>query len=143
MNVLVVDIGGTNIKLWMTGEADKTKFPSSKELTPEALVERVKQTAADWSFERVSVGYPGDVLNGQPAADPYNLGPGWTDFDFARAFGVPVRIMNDACMQALGGYEGGRMLYIGLGTSMGTTFIIENQIVPGTVQVGAGWRTLK
>jgi len=130
MNTLVVDIGGTNVKVWKTGEGDKLKFPSGDQLTPAVLVERVRQAAAEWSFDRISLGYPGHVLNGRPSADPYNLGQGWTDFDFERAFGVPVRIMNDACMQALGSYEGGRMLYIGLGTSMGTTFAIDNQIVP-------------
>jgi hypothetical protein len=93
-------------------------------------VEEVKKAANDWSFDRVSIGYPGDVLNGSPVAEPFNLGKGWLEFDFASAFNVPVRIMNDACMQALGSYEGGRMLYIGLGTSLGTTFIIDGVIVP-------------
>lgn len=130
MNILVVDIGGTNVNIWKTGEADKLKFPSGKKLDPSALVEQIKGLTSDWSFERVSIGYPGHVLNGRPTAEPYNLAPGWIDFDYASAFGVPVRIMNDACMQALGSYEGGRMLYIGLGTSMGTTFIIDHQIVP-------------
>jgi predicted NBD/HSP70 family sugar kinase len=130
MNVLVVDIGGTNVKLWKTGEADKLKFPSGKLLDPGQLVKQVKKLTTDWTFERVSIGYPGQVANGRPLADPYNLGPGWVNFDYASAFAVPVRIMNDACMQALGSYEGGRMLYLGLGTSMGTTFIIDHQIVP-------------
>ncbi len=130
MNILVVDIGGTNVKVWKSGEADKLKFPSGKKLTPAELVERVKQAAAEWSFERVSIGYPGPVLNGRPSADPYNLAPGWVEFDFAHAFSVPVRMMNDACMQAFGSYDGGKMLYLGLGTSVGTTFIIDGQIVP-------------
>jgi predicted NBD/HSP70 family sugar kinase len=130
MNILVVDVGGTNVKVWKTGEADKAKFPSGKKLTPEVLVRKVKEIADEWAFDRVSLGYPGEVLNGRPAADPYNVGGGWVDFDFAAAWGCPVRIMNDACMQALGSYEGGRMLYIGLGTSMGTTFIIDGKIVP-------------
>jgi polyphosphate glucokinase len=130
MNILVIDVGGTNVKLWKTGEADKLKFPSGKSLDPPALVKQAKELAADWSFDRVSIGYPGDVVNGRPAAEPYNVAPGWVDFDYAAAFGVPVRIMNDACLQALGSYEGGRMLYLGLGTSLGTTFIIDHQIVP-------------
>lgn len=133
MNILVIDIGGTNVKVWKTDEFDKVKIPSSKELTPKQLVEGVEKMTADskeWKFDRVSIGYPGDVHNGHPAAEPWNLGNGWVDFDFAKAFDCPVKIMNDACMQALGSYEGGRMLYLGLGTSMGTTFIYENTIVP-------------
>jgi predicted NBD/HSP70 family sugar kinase len=130
MNILVIDIGGTNVKLWKTGEADKEKIPSSRKLTPKALVDEVRKVAADWKFERVSIGYPGEVRNGHPTAEPWNLGDGWVDFDYADAFGCPVRIMNDACMQALGSYEGGRMLYLGLGTSMGCTFIIDGTIVP-------------
>jgi predicted NBD/HSP70 family sugar kinase len=130
MNIAVIDIGGTNVKVWKTGEGDKVKIPSSKKLTPKKLIEEVRQATGDWEFERVSIGYPGEVRNGHPIADPYNLGDGWVDFDYADAFGCPVRIMNDACMQALGSYEGGRMLYLGLGTSMGCTFIIDGTIVP-------------
>jgi predicted NBD/HSP70 family sugar kinase len=130
VNILVIDIGGTNVKVWKSGEADKEKFPSDKKLTPHDLVDEVKKIAADWEFERVSIGYPGDVRNGHPSAEPFNLGDRWVDFDYADAFGCPVRIMNDACMQALGSYEGGRMLYIGLGTSIGSAFIIDGTIVP-------------
>lgn len=130
MHILVIDIGGTNVKVWKTGESDKVKFPSGKELTPEVLLERVKEIAAEWQFERVSIGYPGDVQNGHPSAEPYNVGPGWVDFDYSHAFGCPVRLMNDACMQALGSYEGGRMLYMGLGTSVAVTFISESRIIP-------------
>jgi hypothetical protein len=130
MNILVVDIGGTNVKLWKTGESDKYKFPSGKKLTPAELVEGARKEATGWQFDRVSIGYPGEVKLGRPAAEPWNLGPGWVDFDFAAAFGCPVRIMNDACMQALGSYEGGRMLYLGLGTSIGTTFIADGAVVP-------------
>jgi predicted NBD/HSP70 family sugar kinase len=130
MNIAVIDIGGTNVKVWKTGETDKVKIPSGKKLTPKKLVESVREAAGDWEFDRVSIGYPGEVRNGHPTADPYNLGDGWVDFDWADAFGCPVRIMNDACMQALGSYEGGRMLYLGLGTSLGCTFIIDGTIVP-------------
>jgi predicted NBD/HSP70 family sugar kinase len=130
MNIIVVDIGGSNVKIWKSGEADKAKFRSGKKLTPQVLVKKMKEAAGDWQFDRVSIGYPGDVRNGGPTADPYNLGPGWIGFDFADAFGCPVRIMNDACMQALGSYEGGRMLYVGFGTSMGCTFIMDGTIVP-------------
>jgi polyphosphate glucokinase len=130
MNILVVDIGGTSVKIWRTGESDKVKFASGKNLTPERLVEGVKNDLDDWSYERVSIGYPGQVVNGRPAADPYNLAGGWVDFDYANALGCPVRIMNDACMQALGSYEGGKMLYLGLGTSMGTAFISDGKVIP-------------
>jgi polyphosphate glucokinase len=130
MNILVIDIGGTHVKIWKTEEAEKTKFPSGKELTPQAVFDGVKEAVKDWPIERVSIGYPGDVRNGRPVAEPFNLGNGWVDFDFAHAFNCPVRTMNDACMQALGSYEGGRMLYMGLGTGVGSAFIIDGVIVP-------------
>lgn len=130
MNTLVVDIGGTNVKVWRAGKGDKVKFPSGKGLTPERMVAEVRKAAEGWHFDRVSIGYPGHVHNGRPTADPYNLAGGWVEFDFTAALQTPVRIMNDACMQALGGYEGGTMLYVGLGTSMGTTLIVESKIVP-------------
>ncbi len=130
MNVLVVDIGGTNVKLWMTGSVEKVKFPSGKTLTPEQLMKEARALLGERTFDRVSIGYPGDVVHGRPVKDPYNLGPGWVGFDFAHAFQCPVRLMNDASMQALGSYEGGRMLYLGLGTSVGTVFISDGKIVP-------------
>ncbi len=130
MNILVIDIGGTNVKIWTSGEDEKLKFPSGKTLTPTLLIEKVDEVAADWQIDRVSIGYPGDVVHGQPVADPYNLGNGWVDFDYAATFECPVRIMNDACMQALGSYEGGRMLYLGVGTSIGCAFIFDGTIIP-------------
>jgi predicted NBD/HSP70 family sugar kinase len=130
MNILVIDIGGTNVKVWKTEEAEKTKIPSGKELTPKVLAEGVLEATEGWPIERVSIGYPGDVRNGRPVAEPYNLGDGWVDFDFAKVFNCPVRMMNDACMQALGSYEGGRMLYLGLGTGLGTAFISDGVIIP-------------
>jgi predicted NBD/HSP70 family sugar kinase len=130
MNILVIDIGGTNVKIWKTEEAEKTKFPSGKDLTPQALVEGVRAATKDWPIERVSIGYPGEIRNGRPVADPYNLAPGWIDVDFGHEFDCPVRMMNDACMQALGSYEGGKMFYLGLGTGVGTAFIIDGVIVP-------------
>ena len=130
MNILVIDIGGTNVKIWTSGEEEKLKFPSGKTLTPDVLIEKVSEVTADWKFERVSIGYPGDVRHGHPVAEPFNLGDGWVNFDYASIFKCPVRIMNDACMQALGSYEGGRMLYLGLGTSIGCAFIIDGTIVP-------------
>lgn len=130
MVTLVIDIGGTNVKLWKTGESDKVKFRSGKKLTPTRLVRQVLEQTEGMEFDRISIGYPGEIVNGRPVAEPINLGTGWTDFDYAEAFGRPLRIMNDACMQALGGYEGGRMLYLGFGTGMGTTFVIDGRIVP-------------
>jgi polyphosphate glucokinase len=130
MQILVIDIGGTNVKVWKTGEDDKAKIPSGKELTPQGMVEQLKNIAGEWKFDRVSIGYPGDVQHGHPVAEPWNLGDGWVAFDYAAAFGCPVRIMNDACMQALGSYEGGRMLYLGFGTGLGSAFIHEGAIVP-------------
>ena len=130
VNTLVVDIGGTNVKLWRTGESEKIKLPSSPEMGPKEMVRGALEQLKDWPFDRVSIGYPGEVRNGHPTADPFNLGKGWIGFDYAKEFGKPVKIMNDACMQALGSYEGGRMLYLGLGTSMGTVFIIDGTIVP-------------
>jgi predicted NBD/HSP70 family sugar kinase len=130
MNILVIDIGGTNTKIWTTDAPDKEKVPSSKRLTPTELVEEVNSISTDWKYDRVSIGYPGEVRHGHPVAEPWNLGDGWVAFDYAAAFGVPTRIMNDACMQALGSYEGGRMLYIGLGTGIGSVFILDGTIVP-------------
>ena len=130
MVTLVLDIGGNNVKVWQTGEKDKFKFPSGPELTAEECVRKVKQEVKSFTYDRVSIGYPGDVLHGKPCKEPINLGGKWVDFNFDKAFGCPVRIMNDACMQALGSYEGGRMLYLGLGTGIGSTFFIDGKIVP-------------
>jgi polyphosphate glucokinase len=130
MNTLVIDIGGTNVKLWRTGESEKIKFESGDDLKPEKFVHTVLKQIGDWHYDRVSIGYPGDVLHGHPTAEPYNLGTGWVGFDFAKAFSAPIKIMNDACMQALGSYEGGRMLFIGLGTSMGSVYMIDGKIIP-------------
>jgi predicted NBD/HSP70 family sugar kinase len=130
MNILVIDVGGTHVKVWRTEEAEKTKFPSGKEMTPQALIDGVREATEGWPIERISIGYPGEIRNGRPVADPYNLAPGWTEVDFGHEFNCPVRMMNDACMQALGSYEGGKMLYMGLGTSLGTAFITEGVIVP-------------
>jgi polyphosphate glucokinase len=130
MKTLVLDIGGSNVKIWRTGHSEKIKFASGPELTPQEFVSQVKKHLGDWAFDRVSIGYPGEVLNGHPVAEPYNLENGWVGFDYAKAFGAPVKIMNDVCMQALGSYEGGRMLYLGLGTSMGSVFMVDGKIIP-------------
>lgn len=130
MKTLVIDIGGTNVKLWRSGEADKGKFPSGKTLAPQQMIDQTMRCLEGWTYDRVSIGYPGDIVHGAPAKEPYNLAAGWVGFDFTQAFGAPTRLMNDACMQALGSYEGGRMLYLGLGTSLGSAFVISDHIVP-------------
>jgi predicted NBD/HSP70 family sugar kinase len=130
MNVLVIDIGGTNIKLGVTGQEEGRKVPSGPDLTPQRLVEGVREATKGWQFDAVSVGFPAPVVRGQIQREPVNLAPGWVGFDFAGAFGKPVKVINDAAMQALGSYEGGRMLFLGLGTGLGTTLIIDNMVAP-------------
>lgn len=130
MKVLAVDVGGTSVKILATGQASPRKFPSGKTLTPEAMVAGVKDLAKDWEFDVVSIGYPGLVRNGRVAADPRNLAPGWLGFDFELAFGRPVKIMNDAAMQALGSYRGGQMLFLGLGTGLGSAVVAEGVVIP-------------
>jgi polyphosphate glucokinase len=130
MNVLVIDIGGTHVKLVATGQDAPRQFLSGPELTSEQMVAGVVQAAAGWDYEAVSVGYPGPVLHGRPLSDPVNLGPGWVGFDFAAAFGRPVKVVNDAAMQALGSYEGGKMLFLGLGTGLGSAMIADGVIEP-------------
>jgi polyphosphate glucokinase len=130
MKVLVVDVGGTSVKILATGQDTAGKLPSGPELTAGQMVAGVVQAAAGWDYEAVSVGYPGPVLRGRPVSDPVNLGSGWVGFDFAAAFGRPVKVVNDAAMQALGSYEGGRMLFLGLGTGLGTAFIVDGVIEP-------------
>src|SRR5208282_6531510 len=114
MKILVLDIGGTNLKIYATGHLEATKVPSGPSFTPKKAVKAVKEVTAGWAYSCVSIGYPGPVVHGKPVHNPANLGAGWVDFDFGKAFGVPVRIINDAAMQALGSYRGGRMLFLGL-----------------------------
>jgi polyphosphate glucokinase len=130
MNVLVLDVGGTGVKLKLTGVEEPRKFLSGPTLTPERLVQGVHENAADWAFDAISIGYPGPVIHGRITKEPVNLGRGWVGFDYAAAFGKPVKIINDAAMQALGSYEGGHMLFLGLGTGLGTTFIADGVVVP-------------
>jgi len=142
--ILVIDVGGTKIKILASGQSEPRKISSGPKMTPARMVEAVKELAEDWEYDVISIGCPGIVGDHGPRSEPGNLGPGWVGFDFAAAFGKPVRIMNDAAMQALGGYEGGRMLYLGLGTGIGSTLIAENVIVPlelGQLPYGDG-RTL-
>lgn len=128
--ILAVDIGGSKIKILATGQTKPRKIPSKKNLTPLDMVQAVQKLAKGWDFDAVSVGYPGLVGDNGPRSEPGNLGTGWVGFNFAAAFGLPVKIINDAAMQALGSYEGGRMLFLGLGTGLGSTLIAENVIVP-------------
>jgi predicted NBD/HSP70 family sugar kinase len=130
MNVLVLDIGGTNVKVAETGRDDSRKVPSGPDMTPQLMVERVKAVIEGWDFDAVSVGFPAPVLRGMIQAEPVNLAPGWLGFDFAAAFGKPAKIINDAAMQALGSYEGGRMLFMGLGTGLGTALVLDNVVAP-------------
>ena len=130
MNVLVVDVGGTNVKILATGQEARRKLPSGPELTPERMVAGIRQLAEGWPFEAVSIGYPGPVRRGRIVSEPHNLGRGWVGFDFEAAFGFPVKVINDAAMQALGGYERGKMLFLGLGTGLGSALIVEGMVVP-------------
>jgi polyphosphate glucokinase len=130
MKVLVVDVGGTHVKILATGRRDRREFASGPTLTAEQMVTRVKALAKRWKYDVVSMGYPGPVLNGRPIAEPYNLGPGWVGFDYRAAFGCPIKIINDAAMQALGGYKGGKMLFLGLGTGLGSTLIVNGIVAP-------------
>jgi len=129
-NVLVVDVGGTHVKILATGQTEKREFESGSKLTAAKMVEKVKKLAADWQYDAVSIGYPGPLLHQRIAAEPHNLGTGWVGFDFEAAFGRPVRLMNDAAMQALGSYRGGRMLFLGFGTGLGTALIVDGVVEP-------------
>jgi polyphosphate glucokinase len=129
-SVLVIDVGGTSVKILATGQRESRSFRSGPKLTPRRMVSGVKKLAADWTYDVVSIGYPGPVLGGRPSAEPVNLGRGWIAFDFAQAFGRPVKVMNDAAMQALGSYEGGKMLFLGLGTGLGTALIANWVVKP-------------
>jgi predicted NBD/HSP70 family sugar kinase len=128
--ILVIDIGGTKAKILASGQTEPRKASSGKTLTPGKMVEKIKALASDWEYEAVSIGYPGLVGIHGPRSEPGNLGPGWVGFNFALAFERPVRVINDAAMQALGSYEGGRMLFLGLGTGLGSALIAENAILP-------------
>jgi polyphosphate glucokinase len=130
MNVLVVDVGGTNVKFLATGYEEPRRFPSGPALTAEQMVAKVKEIAGDWKVDVVSMGYPGFVMRGRPIAEPHNLAPGWVGFNFEAAFGCPVKVINDAAMQALGSFRGGKMLFLGLGTGLGAAMIVEGIVEP-------------
>jgi polyphosphate glucokinase len=130
MLVLVVDVGGTHVKVLATGQKESREIPSGPMLTAEQMVAGVKKIAADWKYEVASVGYPGPVLHGRPVAEPRHLGPGWVGYDYPSAFGCPVKVVNDAALQALGSYQGGKMLFLGLGTGLGSTLIVDGIVEP-------------
>ncbi len=130
MNVLVIDVGGTHVKVLATGQKKRREFESGAKLTPRQMVAGVKKLVADWKYDAVSIGYPGPVRNGHPVLDPWNLGKGWVGFKFEAAFKCPVKILNDAAMQALGSYRHGKMLFLGLGTGLGSALIVDGVILP-------------
>jgi len=130
MNVLAIDVGGTNVKLLASSHETRRKFPSGPKLTAKKMVNEVRKVASDWKYEVVSIGYPGAVLDGRILTEPYNLGKGWVGFNFEKAFNCPVKVLNDAAMQALGSYKGGRMLFLGLGTGLGSAMIIDGLLQP-------------
>jgi hypothetical protein len=127
--VLVIDIGGSNVKLMISSRVKRRKFPSGRGLTPRRFVTETKKAVTDWKFDAVSIGFPAPVINGKIAAEPKNLGSGWTRFDFRKAFGKPVRMINDAAMQALGSYHGGRMLFLGFGTGLGSALLWDRTVL--------------
>src|SRR5512141_896871 len=131
MRVLVIDIGGTHVKVLATGHKKRVEIPSGPKMTPAKMVAAVRAATAGWQYEAVSIGYPGPVVHGRPLSEPHNLGRGWVGFDFKKAFGGrPVKMINDAAMQALGSYKGRRMLFLGLGTGLGSALIIDGVLEP-------------
>jgi len=129
-SVLAIDVGGTGLKLLATGQSEPRRQRSGPSMTPQEMVEIARELAGDWPYQAVSIGYPGQVGDHGPRSEPGNLGAGWVGFNFAAAFGRPVRMINDAAMQALGSYEGGRMLFLGLGTGLGSALIAGHVIIP-------------
>ncbi len=128
--VLVVDVGGTHIKTLVTGATEPRRFISGPKMTPLRMMQGLQRITKDWRWDVVSIGYPGPVVHGRPVHEPFNLGPGWVQFDYAKAFRCPVRLTNDAAMQALGSYDGGRMLFLGLGTGLGSAMIVDGMLQP-------------
>jgi polyphosphate glucokinase len=130
MKVLAIDVGGTHVKILVSGQKTPQRFVSGPKMTTNQMVSGVKRLAAGWSYNAVSIGYPGAVLHGRILHEPHNLGRGWTGFDFKKAFGCPVHVLNDAAMQALGSYKGGSMLFLGLGTGLGSAMIVDGRLEP-------------
>ena len=130
MKILVVDVGGTHIKILATGHKKRIEISSGQKMTPVKMVAAVRKATVGWNYDAVSIGYPGPVVHGRPIMEPRHLGTGWIAFNFSKAFGRPTKIVNDAAMQALGSYQGGRMLFLGLGTGLGSAMIVENVLEP-------------
>jgi polyphosphate glucokinase len=130
MQVLVVDVGGTHVKILAAGEKTPREFASGPSFTPKDMVAGVVENANGWKYDAVTIGYPGPVLRGRPVSDPFNLGPGWVGFDFEASLGCPVKVVNDAAMQALGSYQGGKMLFLGFGTGLGSAMVVDGILEP-------------
>jgi polyphosphate glucokinase len=130
LRVLVIDVGGSKIKLRNSADNRVQKFPSGKTMTARKMVEEAVKLTSDWEYDVVSIGFPGPVVHGRPTAEPVNIGGGWKRYNFKKAFGKPVRLINDAAMQALGSYRQGRMLFLGLGTGLGSSLIVDDVMVP-------------
>jgi polyphosphate glucokinase len=128
--ILVIDVGGTHVKLLLTGQKSPVKIPSSLSMTAAKMVSVVKKATHSWKYDGIALGYPGPVINNHPLREPHNLGGGWVGFNFRKAFGHPIKIINDASMQALGSYQGGRMLFLGLGTGLGSAMVIDGVLEP-------------
>ncbi len=128
--ILVVDVGGTHVKMFASGQSEPRKFDSGPSLTAGKMVKLVKAATRDWQYDRITLGFPGPIINGHALREPHNLGCGWVGFNFSKAFGLPVKIINDAAMQALGSYQGGSMLFLGLGTGLGSAMIVDGVLEP-------------
>ncbi len=130
LKILVLDVGGTHVKMLATGHKTHVEFTSGPAMTPKKMISQVHKAIPGWEYSVASIGYPGPVLHGKPVGDPHNLGRGWVGFDFKKALGCPVKVINDAAMQALGAYQGGRMLFLGLGTGLGSALIVDGALEP-------------
>jgi polyphosphate glucokinase len=129
MNILGVDIGGTNLKFRTQEQEEVTKVPSGPKMTPQVMMAAIRKHTAEWKYDHVSIGFPGPVIHDKPLLEPHNLGKGWVHFDFKKAFGSkPLKFLNDAAMQAMGSYRGGRMLYLGLGTGLGSAMVVDGSV---------------
>jgi polyphosphate glucokinase len=130
MKILVIDVGGTHVKVLASGQKTPIKIPSGPKMTAQRMVKLVREATSKWRYEAVSVGFPGPVIANRPMREPHNLGEGWVHFDFHRAFGRPTKVVNDAAMQALGSYNKGRMLFLGLGTGLGSAMVFDGVVEP-------------
>jgi polyphosphate glucokinase len=130
MKVLVIDVGGSHVKILASGQTDVRRMDSGPTLTAEQMAEGVKELATGWAYDAVAIGYPGVVVRDRPVTEPHNLAPGWVAFDYQAAFGCPVKVINDAAMQALGSFKHGKLLFLGLGTGLGSTLVVNGIVVP-------------